>query len=110
MKIFLQNMNCVVERLEAESKKLMEWNSQEVYQGMEETVSGITQIVSVLLENEAILNQCGMVIQKESIMSSLGQMMTAMENKDDVMLLDALYYEILSQFKGYKYMLEQLTC
>lgn len=103
-------MNQVVERLESESNKLMEWNSQEVYQGMEETVSGITEIVSILFENEAILNQCGMMIQKENIMSSLSQMMEAMENKDDVKLMDALHYEILTQFKGYKYMLEQLTC
>ncbi|RDU21894.1 hypothetical protein [Anaerosacchariphilus polymeriproducens] len=109
MKVFLQRMNQVVDHLEEESKKLMKWNGQEVYLGMEETVSDITEIVTVMFENEEVLNSCGVVIHKEMIMTSLNHMMEAMEKKDDVMLHDALYYEILSQFKGYKYMLEQIT-
>lgn len=109
MKIFLQRMNQVVDHLEQESKKLMKWSAQEVYLSMEETVSGITEIVTVMFENEDVLNSYGVIVQKEMIMTSLNHMMEAMEKKDDVMLLDALYYEILTQFKGYKYMLEQIT-
>ena len=76
-------------------EKMMTWNSAEIYEEFKEATQPMTTLVSLLLNNKQVLAECGVYVEETSILGTLERIVEALEKKDEIQLLDSIYYRYL---------------
>lgn len=95
MKEFINLVNKTVVSLKEIYDCLIVWENQNVFKNMENIVSQINQVFTIILSNKEALEACDLTVSENEIIKMLGNMLTSMENRDTVLLLDTMEYEII---------------
>ena len=95
MKEFIEIVNKTIKSLREICENLTRWENQNVFKNMESIVGQINQVFTIILSNKELLETYGLTINENEIIKMLGNMLTSMENKDTVLLLDTMNNEIV---------------
>lgn len=95
MKEFIDIVNKTIDNLREICENLTKWENQNVFKNMENIVGQINQVFTIILSNKEALETYGLTINENEIIKMLGNMLTSMENKDTVLLLDTMEYETI---------------
>lgn len=74
---------------------LMQWRENISYNEIQAITKKTTDIVSLVLSNKGMFMELGIEINEERIFQAFQSLTTALEYRDEVLLLDGLYREIL---------------
>lgn len=74
---------------------MMKWSSEKIYEDFQEAVQPVTTLVTLLLNNQQVLAECGVVVEETAILGIIENIVQALEKKDEVQLLDSIYHGYL---------------
>ena len=88
-------------------ESMMMWSSKNIYEDFQEAVQPVTALVSLLLNNKQVLAECGVEVEEAAIMGILEKIVQALEEKNELQLLDSIYYGYLPWIAAVREQIEQ---
>lgn len=88
-------------------ENMMTWNPGKIYEEFQEVTGPMTTLVSLLLNNKQVLAECGVPVEETSILEILEKIVTALEKKDEIQLLDSIYHGYLPWIREIREQIEQ---
>lgn len=99
MQQLAQDMRDMEEVLVSFSEKIMEWDTIKLYEGIQDMVQPMTNLVVLVLNNKELFEQLNIDVEEKEILSAVEDISCALEHQDDVLLLDAIYQKYLPWLK-----------
>ena len=88
-------------------ESMMKWNSGKIYEDFQDAAQPMTTLVSLLINNKQILAECGVEVEEASILGVLEKIVQALEIKDEIQLLDNIYYGYMPWIAATREQIEQ---
>ena len=88
-------------------ESMMKWSSEKIYEDFQDAAQPMTTLVSLLLNNKQVLAECGVEIEEVSILGVLEKIVQALEMKNEIQLLDSIYYGYLPWIAAVREQIEQ---
>ncbi len=86
---------------------MMTWNSGKIYEEFQEATQPMTTMVTLLFNNKQVLAECGVVVEERPVLESLEKITDALRKKDEIQLLDSIYYGYLPWVTAIREQIEQ---
>ena len=107
MQQLAQDMRDMEELLLPLCESMMKWSSKNIYEDFQDAVQPVTALVSLLLNNKQVLAECGVEVEEAAIMGILEKIVQALEEKNELQLLDSIYYGYLPWISAVREQIEQ---
>ena len=107
MQQLAQDMRDMEELLLPLCESMMKWSSKKIYEDFQDAVQPVTALVSLLLNNKQVLAECGVEVEEATIMGILEKIVQALEGKNELQLLDSIYYGYLPWVAAVREQIEQ---
>ncbi len=95
MQQLVADMNTLEQVIEPICNKLLVWEKQDIYTKIQNVVKPVTDMVTLILNNKELFDSLGIELEEDKVFHSLGTVTKALEQTDDILLLDGLYSEFL---------------
>lgn len=95
MQQLVQDMKELEHVLEPFCEEIISWKGHDLYGQVSQVMEPITTMVTLILNNKDVFEGYGISVDEDGIIQCLGKLTKALENTDDVLLLDGLYMEFL---------------
>lgn len=99
MQLLVEDMQTVTEGLETVCNEMTSWECEKLFQKIQELLEPVTTLISIVFNNKALLEGLSINIRETEISACLGEMMNGLEQRDEVAMLDSMYYGLLPWFR-----------
>ena len=108
MQQLVQDMRDMEDLLLPLCESMMKWNSKNnIYEDFQNAVQPVTALVSLLLNNKQVLAECGVEVEEATIIGILEKIVQALEVKNELQLLDSIYFGYLPWVFAVREQIEQ---
>ncbi len=108
MQQLLQDMRDMEQALLPLCENMMAWKAEHLYEDFQEIAQPMTTMVSLLLNNKQLFLEYGISVEETVILERLEKIAAALEQKDEICLLDAVYQGYLPWLQRIREQIEAL--
>lgn len=95
MKQLVADMRAIENGIEQICEKMMQWENKNLFGDIQEMMTPMTTLLSIVFNNKEFLGQLGLDIREAEITTCLNEMMNGLEKRDEIELLESFYYGYL---------------